>query len=764
LNFNQIKSLEEILRQKESLIRNKNNNISNPLIYSGLIPQSNRTISNNIPEKYLSNNNPQFNSNHKISDFINKDMNNRSKNNMNKNNKLTNFKSIYSETPNTKIADAKFKIKMDNINFNLNTNSEANINKTKKFSDKSNRDTSLQKYLNDNNNNLPKYDESINISNNICNGKRNATENVNYEIENSSYEKNDNIYDSLSPEDDKITSNFFNNANNEKLKVMENLGTSHFLNNINININNLNNPENLKIKTKRTMIENIINVKKCPQDKTNIKKKSIDMNDILDLSKNFHSDYDESKTSNYQTPLNCFDNNLESINKMNGSKFSKNENSEEENELNEKITEEYKINKNNNKIKNINFFSPKEKETNKNFLNYANYKLNKILSNKNSSIKNITNKNKIKTNSLILQEDFDKKIQSSIQNNINNKLKKEVNNSLIRNNLNLTHNLSNILEHSFSNIINVNLNLENKNKYLTKTSNRKIDGSLTNMKNIYDKTIFSHINAVRSKTSLNKIYTKKPIINMSSSKLNLAYKKTKSFNHPNLDLNSQNTNEFNRTSINKKLNINKDQKNICNTRKLSNGENLFLETPRNKSKNFKLLNNLSPDKNFLSNREDLNTSKTQLHRTTKSHHNLDLFKSEKHKKLSKKNVNNLPKNDNQKKPNKSSSKITGKNIKIDNILKPITIRESSLEIKTNISVDDLDLDLKYSNNNEKNKTKNMTDCFEDKSTNINDKSYRTLQTSKKYINKINRQSFNEKNGILFDLNIVLLIIKTYFLK
>lgn len=768
-----------MLRQKETILRNKQNNNSNALICNSYIPQTYRTTSNNIPEKFLTNNNTQthiysqYNSNYKISDFNNKNFSTKNNHLLSNNIKSTNLKSnkqnIFTNSP----KDDKYKIKIDTLNNNISNYSETLIKKTKNFTSKNNKEITFQKYLNEYHNNTNKTNgvgatNKANILSNKSNNvikKEYISEKVNSQLENS-FNENNILYHSLSPKDGRITSNFCDNIQ-DKINVLENLGPSNFLNNINININNLNNPENLEINASTSKIENFINVKKQIKDIKNLKKKSIDMNDILNNSKNFKSDHNESKLSFCENSSKNLDNNFENNNIIDESKHFKNENSDEDNELNQKIVEKNTKDNYYNQMDKNNFFSPNEKKTTKNFINYANYNSSSNQTKKNNIFKSNTNRNKIKTNSLTLQDVINKKLQNYSNNNINNNKTKDSTNNQISNNIHLSQNLSNILEHSFSNIINVNVNVENENKYMTEKPKKKSNKFLYNIDSQYDKNIFNHINAVRAESSLNNFNNKKPISN-NFSRIKPNHKKTQSLNHTNFVYNTNNSNlnsnkilnsgeknEANKNSKIKKLNLNNKKTNNHNTRKDSCEDKLFLETPRSKSKTGKILNDLSPDINSSSNKEILNTTKAGYHRVTKSHNNLDFLKVEKSKTINKENYEikdnsqNILKKEKERKVNKSSSKLTGRIPKIDKNLKSKTIRESSLEIKTNISVEDLDLNKKSSKMNTIDHNKTIGVFLDNKSRNINDKNDHAFQTTRKSTNKLEDKlitNSDDKNG------------------
>jgi len=628
-----------MLREKEYSLRNRQNNI-NSLIYAGNnFPQTQRIFSNNIADKNLMKNNQQnyfisqLNSNIKINDINScKNLNTKQFNlecninknanlNKNSNNMYCNLnKNVYfCNSPKIQKIDDKLKNKFDSINLNNNfinypqNFSEALLKKSKNFSNKNHNKkvNTLKKYINDfqihKNSNLNELNisfEKLNYKTNDLNlPERKLSDLENECCFNENLEENTMLLNTISNNENKMSIKY-RDSPQEKFPL-ETITTSNFLNNINININNLNNQE--KVKINRIPKLEVVN-----NSKSSIEDEEIHIGN--DFSNN-------NKIYNEQ----IFENNNSKISSNNKDKL---------------INIGYHTDK---------FFSPNEKVSTYNISNFNAYSSNQINNTSNIYKKN-SNKKKNLSNSLTLQELINKRLQNQSNINIvfNNNSKKNDNQSF-KNNNNI--NSLNNLENGFSNFIDVNVNLDQKNKF---PSQYKIKKSIQNIdikylpENQEDQTNFNHNKTARAENGFGNFNNKSQINSINanienSCKLISSHKKTQSLTNANL-LNNDYSNSKIINKISKK--INKIEKNNDTIKKIKNYhiENSHNNEIEKHNKNFDVKMFSEKSKSKVKNivkefnqelndgieiKSGLKTSKAGHHRITKSYNNLNLFKNEK---------------------------------------------------------------------------------------------------------------------------------------
>lgn len=693
-----------MLRLKESQLRNKLQNKSKALIYSSNIPQASyRTLSNNnLNDKLLNKNNnnltnlnllSQYNSSNKLSEYLHSGKNLSSK--------LNNLSRINNNNNKNRIKNNTIKnYSNSNINYinnNKNTSSSSN-HKTQNLKNFKNQNAKIF--------NFPLSEKQNSDFENLEN-----FENENYEADNLV------LYRSMSPKETKITSNFLDNDLIKENKIIsrEALTPQNFMNNINININHLNSSS--EIVNSNNNINNKLGFFGVQKQRRKInheknKNKSCDFVDEDFVSNGEEAEADDCEAQNKDNLLSLCDDNHKTK-----SNWNKNELNEAGSNSSEKLfsPSQKDFNRKQMLIPSSSNFNSNSLLNSNNIKNNYNNNINNNYNNCNSNsinvkadkkttnflFKNQTNKKKQISHSLTLQEIINKKLQNnSIISNLPAQQQYQQKQSLDSTISKITNNT---LEHSFSNIINVNVNLENEAKASFPNSsnsrnklkryNSPKENSLANKDPSYacfdEKAIFSRGNTTRAAegSSLSgfpgnlKANLKGNNGNSNSNsnnygKFNSSHKKTQSLSNLSLLYSTHterlasnslissdnNNNNLNSSKTIKRININvsnnnNSNKNISNkstnktnkinhnknNNKIKNNEIINEEKENNKSKSkpkhLSNLNDLTQDNNLLAAKPGLNTAKAGFHRITKSHNNLDFLKSEK-KNLKKVNKNN----------------------------------------------------------------------------------------------------------------------------
>lgn len=796
LSFNNMKNLEELLRQKESLLHYKKNNNSSNYIYNSMKNQNtNRNYSNNNAnsnqEKFISGSSTNtllgnLSINNKICELyknLRKNNNNKFNNNSNNNyilNSHTNYKSnknlVFSNSPSEKKTVSKIinntlenfsNKKQPNKNF-INNYSNYSTNNNNNFSSAL-KEEPLNKYANhyklgnlnkSTNNLINRADLNYNTASIDTNREEYCDLNKNYstnEIGGAAgmetkkrFEKNlsdinsidiydnspmsnlkDNvvIYQSLSPKDRKITSNFVENIK-EKISVLENIPPSNFLNNINININHLstnNSHENLKniangniIYNNGNLVENFISVKRLENKASRKHTDNVDEHELLNSSLNNNANSFNNLHSNLsfcEQSLKLQQNNL--INNLHLSNHQ---------HLNHPLDSEIDIDIELNKESANNFHTPKalsqvqfpdrnqfsqvnslQKNNPPNSQltsQYAGSLNNNSNNNYNSNFKknlksNHTNKTKTQANSLSIQDLINKRLLSHQNTN------KHVNN--IKNLVLKENKFNRILEHSFSNALNLSLKLNKEktnyfnNENLAADENSRIEANEENILNndSNSNNLQENLQQKAIPATITDEHQKEKSTPNKAKQFLSSHKKTKSVNSNNflMNLHSLHNNLFSNKNNDKKL-----------SSKLNTNRSIIKEKPQENFNNNKIeysSQSKSKDKKTLHENEQLElhypditekihlkTIKKGVHKQTKSHNNLNFLQENKssniiigENKAEKTPMKEIKYNNN----SKSNSKITTKNMlqkpQINNFKKEAN---RSLEIKTDFYEEDFE--------------------------------------------------------------------------